>query len=261
MRAHHAACRLSQLQPTWAEVGGLRMFARASAQPATTRRPLVLVHGVGVSSRYMVPLALRLAHESAVYAPDLPGFGLSDKPRRPLGVPELADALREWLDAVGLDRVDLLGHSLGSQVIVDLAARHPERVERLVLVGPTLEPRLRTYLQQIPRWPSALAREPISLLPILMGDYLATGPIRMLQSISLMFEDRIEEKLPLVGAPTLVVRGSGDVLVSERWAEEVAARLPDGRLTVVDGAAHALHYGAPDLLAAIVRQVFGTPRH
>jgi 2-hydroxy-6-oxonona-2,4-dienedioate hydrolase len=236
------------------------MFARASAQPATAEgRPLVLVHGVGVSSRYMVPLALRLAVDLAVYAPDLPGFGLSDKPRRPLRVPDLADALHGWLDAVGLGRVDLLGHSLGCQVTVDLAARYPERVGRLVLVAPTLEPRLRSYLQQIPRWPIALAREPISLLPILMGDYLATGPIRMFRSISLMFDDHVETKLPLVTAPTLVVRGSGDVLVSERWAEEVAARLPDGRLIVVDGGPHALHYGEPDLLAEIVRRALGEP--
>ncbi len=236
------------------------MFARASAQPATTaQRPLVLVHGVGVSSRYMVPLALRLAPELHVYALDLPGFGLSQKPRRPLDVPELADALRAWLDAVGLDRVDLLGHSLGSQVVVDLAVRHPERVARLVLVAPTVEPRLRTFLRQIPRWPVALARERTALLPILMGDYLATGPIRMLRSISLMLKDRIEEKLPFVRAPTLVIRGTRDLLVSERWAEEVAALLPDGRLVVVDGGPHALHFGAPAKLAAIIKQALAEP--
>ncbi len=89
--------------------------------------PIVLVHGIAVSSRYMVPVAEELAPFASVHAPDLPGFGRSAKPRRTLTVPELARALLAWLDAAGLERPLLLGNSLGCQVVVDLAAREARR--------------------------------------------------------------------------------------------------------------------------------------
>ena len=201
----------------------------------------------------MVPLARKLERSFAVYALDLPGFGVSEKPRQALSISELAERLRLWLGAVGLGRVCLLGHSLGSEVVVDLAARHPELAEKVIIVGPTVDPALRSYRRQIPRWPIALAREPLGLLPILMGDYLAAGPKRVFGTLSTMFHDRVELKLPDVTAPTLVVRGSGDVLVPQSWVERMTALLPNGRLVVVDGAAHALNYGAPDVLANVVQ--------
>ena len=66
-------------------------------------------------------------------------------------------------------------------------------------------------------------------------------------------EDRIEEKLPHVRVPALVVRGSKDPIVPQRWAEEVARLLPMGRLVVVPGAPHTLVYDAPLELARVVR--------
>jgi 2-hydroxy-6-oxonona-2,4-dienedioate hydrolase len=67
-----------------------------------------------------------------------------------------------------------------------------------------------------------------------------------------MLRDPVEEKLPLVEAPTLVVRGGRDLIVSQRWAEEFAALLPRGRLLVVPGAAHAVNYDDPEALADAV---------
>ena len=88
----------------------------------------MLVHGVAVSSRYLVPLAEHLAPRARVYVPDLPGYGLSDRPAgRDLTVPELADALLGWMDRVGLDRPHLLGNSFGCQVIVNPRAVPPHR--------------------------------------------------------------------------------------------------------------------------------------
>ena len=78
----------------------MRVFARVSSEPGSGRSaPVVLVHGQVISSRYMVPTAELLAPEFRVFAPDLPGFGLSGKPKRVLTVPELADALTGWMKA------------------------------------------------------------------------------------------------------------------------------------------------------------------
>ena len=106
--------------------------------------PLVLVHGLAVSHRYLMPLAAELAGHHPVHVVDLSGFGLSGDPGRVLGVAEHADHLAAWLEAGGLPPVAMLGNSFGCQIAVELAVRHPDRVAGLVLVGPTMDSSART---------------------------------------------------------------------------------------------------------------------
>ena len=98
------------------------------------------MHGLVVSSRYMVPILKRLAAYHRVYAPDLPGCGESEKPRRVLNVARLSDYLAAWMREIGLERAALIGNSFRYQIIADLAVRHPERFERAVLQGPAMDP-------------------------------------------------------------------------------------------------------------------------
>ncbi|MER6735098.1 alpha/beta fold hydrolase [Streptomyces puniciscabiei] len=107
---------------------------------AGRRPPVVCVHGAGVSSREFRRFVQVLGHRHDAWTVDLPGFGAGPGPRHPLGLRALADAPVEWLAAVGLDHVVLLGGSFGCQVAVDAAVRHPERIAGLVLVGPTVDP-------------------------------------------------------------------------------------------------------------------------
>jgi 2-hydroxy-6-oxonona-2,4-dienedioate hydrolase len=103
--------KLGRLESRWVTVDGLPVHARVSVDPVPDGFPaLVLVHGLGVSGRYMVPTAERLAPHFRVYAPDLPGFGRSGKPSRVLNLTELADALAGWMRAAGLERAALLEH-------------------------------------------------------------------------------------------------------------------------------------------------------
>src|SRR5581483_8489900 len=237
------------LTSVWATVNGLRMHARlATGLAPPGAKAVVLVHGVGVSSRYMIPTAVRLAPHYRVYAPDLPGFGRSDRPPRLLDIGGLADALAAWLRLAGPGRAALLGNSLGCQVIVDLAVRHPELVERAVLVGSTVDPQARSLLRQIARGALDLLREPISYWPLLAADYLIAGPVWTIRTLRRGVEDPIAEKLSQVRAPTLVVRGSRDPIAPQDWAEEMARRLPRGRLVVLEGAAHAANYTAAEQL-------------
>jgi len=144
--------RLGTLRSTWIDVHGLPMHTRISVDPVPSNAPVVvLVHGSGLSGCYMLPTAEGLAPDYHVYMLDLPGFGDSGKPSRVLDVPELADALAAWMEATGLTRVALLGNSFGCQVIADLAARHPEQVERAVLQGPTTPPEERSWFWQFVR--------------------------------------------------------------------------------------------------------------
>lgn len=237
----------------WTIVNGLPVHARVGADPPPPQSPaVVLVHGMVVSSRYMVPTAEHLAPFCQVYAPDLPGYGMSGKPQHILNLPELADALLAWMDAVGLQRATMLGNSLGCQIIVDFAVRYPERIERAVLQGPTTDPRKRTTLRTLAAWMVHNFREPTGMTKIMIRDYLDAGLRRAIRTFQISLEDPIEEKLPHVRVPTLVVRGTQDVIVSQRWAEEVARSLPRGRLVVIPGVMHTINFYNPLELTRVV---------
>ena len=241
---------IGETKSRWAVVGGLRMHARVPAGPTPEGAPaVVLVHGLVVSSRYMVPTLLRLAPDHRVYAPDLPGFGRSEKPPRALDVPGLARALDGWMEAMGLESAALVGNSMGCQVIAELAVRNPARVERAVLQGPTMDPEARNLVQQAARLALDCLREPPALILIELLDLLTAGPLRSLRTFRRGADDRIEEKLPMLRAPTLVLQGGRDPIVPERWAREAAGLLPDGRIVVVPRSAHAMNYDAPSELA------------
>jgi 2-hydroxy-6-oxonona-2,4-dienedioate hydrolase len=233
-------------------VDGLRVYVRIWAGPPAAGRPLVLVHGLGVSSRYMVRLGGLLGAGRPVYAPDIPGFGRSETPRRALDIQGQAELLAAWTRVLGLERAAFLGHSLGSQVVAELAGRHPRLVERLILAAPTVDDRGRGVIREILRLLRDVPLEPPSLIPIVSADYLRAGPSRILRTLRYALADPIEEKLPALGMPALVVRGGRDPVVSEPWTEKVCRLLPRGRLAVIPAAAHALQFSHPGELAALL---------
>ena len=210
----------------------------------------VLVHGLGMSSRYMMPTARLLAAHGRVEVPDLPGFGKSGKPPVALDIPGLADALAAWIRARRLCACTLVGNSLGAQVIVDLAVRHPELLACAVLVGPTIDPGARRVSTQICRLLADVPREPLPLYPIGLSDYLRAGFLRVLRTLRHALRDPIVEKLPRVTMPVLVIRGGLDPLVPQRWVEQVERLIPRARQITFPGVAHAVNFDAPEKLAA-----------
>jgi pimeloyl-ACP methyl ester carboxylesterase len=235
----------------WLDVAGAPMHARVLGDGP----PVVLLHGYGVSGTYMLPLARELAASHRVLVPDLPGQGKSE-PRPGLrSVPELADAFAAWLEAAELDRPAVAANSLGCQVVTELAVQEPELVGPLTLVGPTIDPARRGGRHQLFAALRDSAREPLRLLAIAAGDDLGVGMRRLVATARAALDDRIEERLPLVEQPTVVVRGGVDEFVGAEWAEQVAALLPDGRLVVVPGEPHAVHFTRPAAVAGIVREL------
>lgn len=212
----------------------------------------MLLHGLGVSSRYFVPLARILAERHRVIAVDLPGWDGSDRPETVLDIPGLAGELAAWLRAEELERPCIVANSLGCQVTIDLAAHDPDRFNRIVLIGPTVDPRYRTPLHHAPRFFVDAVREPPTLLPIIVRDYLRFGLRRFVATAGAALRDRPEDKLPRISAPTLVIKGERDAFVSTEWIEEIVERLPRGELAVVPRAPHATHYAAPRSVAALI---------
>lgn len=231
-----------------------RMLAPVEEETSAAAEPVVvLVHGLGMSSRYLIPTLRLLAPDFRVLAPDLPGFGRSTRPSSPLTLSELADALVAWMDAVGLERAALLGHSLGAQVVGHLANRHPRRVACVLLVSPSRDPQARWPWQQAVRLLRDAPRETPSLLPIAVVDYLRSGPRRMWRTLREGMTTDATDRLRHIDHPTLVVRGERDTVVSPWWARTVAGLLPAGELVTLPGAPHGLPYSAADALVAVVR--------
>ncbi|MFB6374243.1 MAG: alpha/beta fold hydrolase [Bradymonadaceae bacterium] len=242
----HTPLSTGRLSSHWVDVEGRQFHTRVSdPAEAAEDRDVVLVHGLGVSSLYMVPTARLLAGQERVWAPDLPGFGHSDNPDEVLDIEGLADALAAWMRTVGLRESAVVGNSMGTQTAVTCALRHPALIDRLVLQGPTIDPEARNYFGLMLRWLRDMAHEPPSETLILLRDGVQCGPIRFLGTWRHALEDRIEEKLPQVHQPTMVVRGMQDRLVPERWVRQVIDLLPDGRLRQIPGAAHTLNFATP----------------
>jgi pimeloyl-ACP methyl ester carboxylesterase len=246
------------IESAWIVVHGRRIHARVTAPTSDVRPPLVLVHGLGVSSRYFVRVARALAPHFRIHAPDLPGFGRSEGTPASLSVPDLARELLAFLDASGLDRPLLFGNSMGCQVLLALAVAAPERVRGLVLVGPTVDPAWRSFRRQIGRWLLEATREPWSIFPILAVDYLRCGPRRFFGTARYALADRPEDELPRVRAKALVVRGERDAFVSPAWAARMTALLPNATFVTIAGAPHAAHYVAPERLARLVVSTFAS---
>jgi pimeloyl-ACP methyl ester carboxylesterase len=206
-----------------------------------------------MSSRYMIPTAVRLIPEHVVYAPDLPGHGRSDAPTRPLRVSELADTLVAWMDATGIERASMLGHSFGCQVVANIAARHPDRVDRVVLVAPVVDSEANTIRQQATRLLASAFAERFTLALLLTVDYALAGERVLKEELRELVGYRIENDLVRITAPSMVVRGSRDATVPDRWARCVAAWLRTDRVVTIRRGGHALNYSAPAALVEAIR--------
>lgn len=248
----------SRLISTWTRAGGFTIHAKSSTAASSDEAPtVVMVHGVGVSHRYLMPTAELLAAFCRVWVPDLPGFGLSSKPNHILTLQELCDELAEWMRAVNIRSASLLGQSFGCQIVADFAVRYRPLIDSAVLQGPTVDPAARTARQQLWRWFVNGRHEAPAQALVILRDYRDCGLRRVFRTFRYALDDHIEGTLPHVQVPTLVVRGSRDAIVSQRWAEEVTRLLPDGRLVIIPDGAHTLTYQKPAELTDAVRSFLG----
>jgi pimeloyl-ACP methyl ester carboxylesterase len=113
---------------------------------------------------------------------------------------------------------------------------------------------------QVARWLRDWPGERQSLALAHVRDFALAGPRRALHTFRHALADRIEDKLPQVRAPTLVVRGARDPIVPQAWAAEVTRLLPDGRMVVLPGGPHCVNYSTPAAFSRVVHAfLLGVP--
>jgi pimeloyl-ACP methyl ester carboxylesterase len=226
--------------------------------PAVEGPAFVLVHGIGVSSRYFRPLAIELAKRGSVFLIDLPGYGAAPDPRTDVSLDGHADALASFVRSIAGPEVVIVGHSMGAQVAVSLAQRHPGLVSRLALIGPTIEPGRRTAAQAIGRLLIDGTREPVTVNAIVFTDYVfRAGAPYTIRQLPLVLDDRLENRVAGLGIPVLVVRGARDPIVSGVWAQLLAERAQGDSIEVPGP--HVVMYTSPERVAAAILRRVGGP--
>jgi pimeloyl-ACP methyl ester carboxylesterase len=216
----------------------------------------VLVHGIGVSSRYFQPAAAELAKRGEVYLVDLPGYGSAPKPRRgrDVSIADHAAVLARVLRESELVNPVLVGHSMGSQVVSRLAVDSPETSDRIVLMAPTLYPEFRSLGAAVAKLLSDIWREPLRVKAIAAIDYFVRcGIPYFLRQVPHLLEDRMEERLGRVRARTLVLRGDADVIVPADWSRGLADLVPRGSFVEVVGP-HVVMFTDPVSVAAAIAE-------
>lgn len=200
-------------------------------------RTHVLIHGIGMGRTVFAGLIDRLVPHGRVVAVDLPGYGEAPEPPRTPTMERNADIVAAFLRHRGIARPVLVGHSMGTQVVVEIAARWPGIAGAAVLIGPTVDPTERTAPCQLARLAQDLIIESPRVLAAGAREYLRAGP-HLRRKMRAMLAHRPEHTYPKVGIPVLVLRGEHDRVVSREWAQEVARLLPDATCAEVAGHGH-----------------------
>lgn len=260
-------------------VDGKRAFAATGGQPFEARKPtVVFVHGGGLEHTVWALQTRYFAyHGRNVLAVDLPGHGKSDGP--PLdSIPAMADWVMRLLDAVKVEKATLVGHSMGSLVVYDAAARHAERLTALALLGtsipmPVASPLLSAAeadnhagFDMVTIWGhSRSGQMGGSRAP---GLWMTGGAVRLLECsrpgvlhAALKASNDYTDGLSLaanITCPTILVLGDRDAMTPIKAAEPVAQAIPGARVIMLKGCGHMMMAEQPDqVLDALIGHIRG----
>lgn len=251
------------LEDSYVTAGDLRLHYVAAGGEATglkmSKLPVVLVHGLGGSTMLWQPNITALATGRRVIAVDLPGHGLSDKPPAAYSVTFFTEALGSFLDALGLERVALVGHSLGGHICLQLALEQPERVARLVLVDAGglgreidtgfLQPMLaglsreatQTLLQGLFHDPAFVTRPMVdATFEVLSqpGAWEALVAAAGAASAGDAQTETLTDRLGELALPVFLVWGAQDTVIPVAHGRTAQAAIPGAELWVADEAGH-----------------------
>lgn len=217
-------------------------------------RPVfVLIHGIGMSHRYLTRLHDELARDAEVHTIDLPGFGGLPKPRRAADIADVARALGRVLDDLGVRSAVLVGHSMGAQWVVELGVQRPDLAGAVVAIGPVTDDRRRGALTQALLLARDSALEPPRSNAIVFTDYLRCGLVWYARQAVHMLRYPIEDRIPLLTPPLLVVRGADDPIAQQSWAQRLGTLAADGTVDTVPGHRHLVQFtAAPEVARRIL---------
>jgi pimeloyl-ACP methyl ester carboxylesterase len=266
--------------------GHRRAFRIAGSGPA-----LLLIHGVGDNSATWDSVHAKLAQRFTVIAPDLLGHGESDKPRADYSLAAFANGMRDLLATLGIDRVTLVGHSLGGGIAAQFAYQYPHMVERLVLVssgGVTKDVSIALRLAALPMGSEALAalRLPGALPTLALAGRAAKTLIgstkygrdlpdglRLLarlrdpaalsafsRTLRAVVDGRgqlvtmLDRSYLMPSVPKQIIWGEDDIVIPVSHARMAHEAMPNSRLDVFEGSGHLPFRDHPDRFVDVIER-------
>ncbi len=266
--------------------GHRRAFRIAGSGPA-----LLLIHGVGDNSTTWNSVHAKLAQRFTVIAPDLLGHGESDKPRADYSLAAFANGMRDLLAVLGIDRVTLVGHSLGGGIAAQFAYQYPHMVERLVLVssgGVTNDVTPALRLAAMPMGAEALAalRVPgavpalqlagravktlfgttkfgrdlpsgIDLLARLQDPAALSAFSRTVRAVvdsRGQFVTMLDRAYLMPSVPKQIIWGEDDVVIPVSHARMAHEAMPESRLEIFEDSGHMPFHDHPDRFVEIIER-------
>jgi pimeloyl-ACP methyl ester carboxylesterase len=259
------------------QVDGRRVFAYTAAhEPSPGRRSMVFVHGAGLDhSSFALQSRYFGYHGWNVAALDLPGHGRSEGPAIS-SVGGMAEWVFETLDSLKIKTANIVGHSMGSLIALECAARQPQRVERIALIGTAYPMKVGDAFLDAARrddhsafdmetiWGHA-AQAPLGANPNpgmwMYGDTLAR--LRRLAP-GVLYSDlkachEYQASLDKVTCPALLVLGRRDLMTPIKGAKLLQERLPQASTVTIAYSGHSLMAEAPDATLDALIEFFREP--
>lgn len=264
---------------------------RRAVRIAGSGPALLLIHGVGDNSTTWNSVHAKLAQRFTVIAPDLLGHGESDKPRADYSLAAFANGMRDLLAALGIDRVTLVGHSLGGGIAAQFVYQYPHMVERLVLVssgGVTKDVSIALRMAALPMGSEALAAlrlpgvlpalqlagraaqtvigstkygrdlpDSLRLLARLADPAALSAFSRTLRSVvdgRGQFVTMLDRSYLMPSVPKLIIWGEDDMVIPVNHARIAHAAMPDSHLKIFGGSGHMPFRDHPDQFVDIIER-------
>jgi pimeloyl-ACP methyl ester carboxylesterase len=247
-------------EPQWLDVGDVRVAYRRKG----SGEPTLYFHGAGWTRQWL-PHLEALSQRLDLIAPEHPGYGETEMPEWLDGFDDLVIHYDELLDLLGLDRVHVVGYSLGGWLAADFAAFYPKRLKSLTLMVPA---GLRILGKPIPN--------PVAMMPDAYFDLIFNDKTNMHQVLpdfesldeivhqygegatlarlawDVQYDLALEQRLRRVSCPALVVKAEDDRLIPGEMADRYAELLPDSRVVTIPGTGHALAAEQPEQVATAI---------
>jgi len=235
--------------------------------------PLVAIHGGGGDARTWWRNIRELSNKYTVYAPDLPGYGGSQPLNGSYYIPELSDFVEKFTRELGLEKFNLVGHSLGGGVALNFALKFPAKIKKLVLVSSLcLGSEIAFWVRffSLPAFIRSLGGLVVGLFKAIKwiierlnpaGYIMPISPASMAVGVSITnFHQQtlvLEQRLPEVKMPTLLVWGGRDPIVPVKQAYRAAKAIPDCRVEVFKNRGHNVHRDELKKFTGIVTDFLG----
>ncbi len=217
----------------------------------------MVIHGGGGDARSWQNNILELARNYTVYAPDLPGYGGSLRLEGDYFIPELSDFIYRFTNCLGLEKFNLIGHSLGGGIALNFALQFPARLKKLVLVSSLCLGReiafwvrwlslpaiiksagaLMMGTLRAVKWVFEILNPAEYIMPMSPASVYMGGCISTLHSQRLVLEDR----LPEISVPTLLIWGKKDIIVPVKHAYRAAKAIKDCTVRIFEKVGHDVH--------------------